>query len=114
MSTNNLSLALAQVDTWSALGKRVNYRASDLALLFNLQPRTVLRVFRRELRTSPQKWLNELRQLEIARLAHANMPGKQIVFEVGYSQLSYFSRTFKQYYGIPFWKYKEQVTVRKR
>jgi prepilin-type N-terminal cleavage/methylation domain-containing protein/prepilin-type processing-associated H-X9-DG protein len=55
------------------------YRAALLAKCCEVSPKTLERFFRKRLRTSPQKWLNQLRLSEAENLRHAIRPGFTLI-----------------------------------
>ena len=89
------------ITTWEELAARANYRATVLASICGVSLRTVQRHFRANYQLSVREWLNSVR-LELAR-RRLNEGGrvKEVAYELGFKQISSFSRAFKERYGIP-------------
>lgn len=49
---------------------------------------------------SAQEWLDELRLITAAEMLKTESPVKLVCFELGFKQVSHFSRVFKVRYGV--------------
>jgi AraC family chitin signaling transcriptional activator len=99
MSTlENPSAAQHALD-WKSLAVAAEFKPGKLAARCGVCPRTIQRHFKRSYGMTLGEWLRSYR-LEIAyqKLA-AGEPIKCIALDLGYKQLSHFSRDFKKQYG---------------
>ena len=86
---------------WEHLARRAQFHAPRLAKLASVSSKTLERFFKRQFRTTPQKWLDQLRQANAERMALRGARTKEIAFQLGYRQPSHFCRKFKQSHGLP-------------
>lgn len=81
----------------------------DLASAFELSPEYVNAIFRRELGTTPGRFLVRERVLAACRLLTQDPKTvAEVAYEVGYSDPLYFSRVFKSVTGMPPSRYRHQ------
>ena len=86
---------------WEALALQANYRPTELARLCAVSLRTLQRHFQSEYKMTISNWLRAVRlQKAYSRLTSGERV-KQVAIELGYKQLSHFSREFKRFYGVP-------------
>jgi len=98
----------SKVQQWEALAEPSHYRTCKLAKLFNRPVRELEREFHRQLRRSPQKWLNKRRIRAAKKLLLSGERVKDVASALGFKYVSYFCRFFKSRTGmIP----KEFVSV---
>ncbi len=83
------------------LARKARYRRSALAALLRVSVRTLDRYFQREYHQTAQEWLNGRRLLRANELLANGAPVKQAAFEVGFKQVSHFSRAFREQFGYP-------------
>lgn len=84
-------------------------KIENLAKQFNLAPRTFIRRFKRATDQSPLHYLQSIR-IESAKklLESQSKPAEQITNEVGYDDLSSFTRLFKQHTGLSPSQYRKK------
>lgn len=84
---------------WDTLATAARFNSEDLALLCQVSLRTLQRHFTKNYGTPLGEWMR-VRRLE---LAHARIQAgervKFVAYDLGFKQLSHFSRTFKEHYG---------------
>src|SRR5690242_20557964 len=83
-----------------SLAEKADYNAKKLARLCGLSPRQFERVFQTSLKSSPQRWLNELKIFKAQELLLVGRSVKEISFELGYKHTSYFCYQFKYVCGL--------------
>lgn len=77
------------------------FREEELAASVGLQVGQFVRVFRREVGTTPKRFFDDRRRDACRRLlANTDMPIKEIALELGYMRLSDFSAWFSAHEGI--------------
>jgi AraC-like DNA-binding protein len=87
--------------SWETLAARANYRPAPLAIICGVSLRTLQRHFRAQYNLTVCAWLNSVRlELALERLSHGARV-KEVALELGFKQLSSFSRAFKNRFGIP-------------
>jgi AraC-like DNA-binding protein len=98
---NNFS-EQGKIDLVDYMQRHYSFNVS-IAKFANLTGRslaTFKRDFQKAFRTSPQKWLLEKRLMEAHYLiTQGNKRPSEIYLEVGFENLSHFSRSFKQHFG---------------
>ena len=107
--------SMAETERWEFLAQKSRFRASRLASLCNVSLRTVQRHFSKQYGTTVVEWLRTVRMQDAyVRLKNAESV-KEVALDLGYTQLSNFSRDFKQFYGFspsllrrpgPLWSFK--------
>jgi AraC-like DNA-binding protein len=90
-------MAKKMTELWDKLAEAAHYDAKELARLCALSPRQLQRKFRRDLKRSPQDWLNEQRIEAARRLLLSGGQVKRVALELGFKQVSHFCRQFKFY-----------------
>ena len=86
---------------WIDWARRARYRSSPLASLLGVSARQLHRYMRALFGRSPQAWLDEQRLAQAATLLPRLRSVKMVSYELGFKQVSHFSREFKRRYGIP-------------
>lgn len=87
--------------TLSRLPLSERMRENELAASVGLQVGQFVRVFRREVGTTPKRYFDERRREACRRLlAGTEMPIKEIAIELGYLRLSDFSAWFSAHEGV--------------
>jgi len=92
---------LGDRDHWFQLARDAKYRSRTLACLLHVSPRQLHRYIRRLFGRSPQAWLDERRLALAGDLLRRCRCIKQVAYELGFKQVSHFSREFKRCYGVP-------------
>jgi len=87
--------------SWEKLAANAQYRPAALAVLCNVSLRTLQRHFQRTYRTTLSEWLNALRLAKAYERIRTGESVKFVAFELGFKQLSHFSRAFKEAHGVP-------------
>jgi AraC-like DNA-binding protein len=86
---------------WARLATAARFRGRELAKLCRISLRTLQRHFTNQYGTSLGEWMR-LQRLELAYARiEAGEPIKFVAFDLGFKQLSHFSRSFKEQYGAP-------------
>jgi len=86
---------------WLRLARKVRYKATELAMVAGISLRTLERHFRSQHGVTVSNWLKTMRMREAARRVCAGDRVKNVALDLGYKQLSHFSREFKRTYGAP-------------
>lgn len=89
------------IDNWESQAAECCFNASNLAARCDVSLRHLQRHFQQQYGLKLQKWLNELRLSKAYELLREANSVKEVTFELGYKQVSHFSREFKRYHGIP-------------
>jgi AraC-like DNA-binding protein len=87
--------------SWEKLAAKAQYRPAALAVLCNVSLRTLQRHFQRTYRTTLSVWLNASRLAKAYERIRSGESVKFVAFELGFKQLSHFSRAFKEAHGVP-------------
>ena len=95
-----MSQRLKTVQEWEPLAEKAQYRAHELAFLCQVSLRTLQRHFRDEYGLTVSGWLREVRLRRAYGGLIRGASVKEIAFDLGYKQLSHFSRDFKSYFGV--------------
>jgi len=90
---------LIRIRNWPCRAVKAQFRASLLADVCGVSPRTLERFFVHHCQTTPQKWLDQLRDLWALKLATRGARGKEIAHALYYKQASHFCRHFKRTHG---------------
>jgi AraC-like DNA-binding protein len=90
---------------WLELAEKSAYQATLLAKKFDVSPRQLRRYTQASFGRSPQDWLNEQRLVRAAKMLKRMRTVKTVASQLGFKQLSHFSREFKLQYGVPPTKY---------
>jgi transcriptional regulator GlxA family with amidase domain len=85
---------------WGQLVIAARYDCKELAKLNKMSIRQLQRIFRNELRRTPQDWMNEQRILAAQQLLRTGDPVKKVALELGFKQSSHFCRQFKLVTGV--------------
>jgi len=85
---------------WLKIAEKSAYRASLLSKNLKVSPRQLRRYTQAYFGSSPQGWLNEQRLIRAGKLLKELRSVKSVAFQLGFKQVSHFSREFKFQYGI--------------
>ncbi|MDM7860748.1 helix-turn-helix domain-containing protein [Alteromonas sp. ASW11-36] len=92
---------ISELQDWLEQQYRTNISIESMAVRIALTPRTMIRRFKRATGQTPQQYLQFLRVEEAKRLlGYDDMPISQIVNEIGYEDVSSFTRLFKRLTGF--------------
>ncbi len=80
----------------------------DICRHTNVSKQYCMRLFKRHMKMTINDYILDMRMKHAAYLLlHTYMNVNEVTDYLGYSSVSYFSRVFKSYYGVPPTKYKE-------
>jgi AraC-like DNA-binding protein len=85
---------------WEKLAKEAQYKPSSLARACGVSLRTLQRHFSDKYSLTISSWLTSVRLREAYERIMAGARVKEVAFDLGYKQLSHFSREFKRFHGI--------------
>jgi len=85
---------------WLQIAKHSTYNARLLSKKLKISPRQLRRYTHADFGYSPQYWLNEQRLVQAAKLLKRFRSVKTVAFQLGFKQVSHFSREFKLQYGV--------------
>ena len=88
-------------ETWEGLAAQANYRPGALAKLCKVSLRTLQRHFAKNYSLTLGGWMRDVRVAQAYRRIAAGEQIKAVAFDLGFKQLSHFSRVFKQVHGVP-------------
>lgn len=91
---------LDQVRDWDGLARAAAYRPSQLAALCQVSLRTLQRHFKKHYALQVRSWLKDARMNSAYAHIQSGSSVKEAAFDLGYTQLSHFSRDFKKHFGI--------------
>ncbi|HTG44453.1 MAG TPA: helix-turn-helix domain-containing protein [Verrucomicrobiae bacterium] len=86
---------------WEALANVAGYRPRELARAANVSLRTLQRHFADRYDTTVRDWLRSVRLKEAYQRISAGDSVKEVAYDLGYKQISHFSRDFKNEFGVP-------------
>ena len=87
--------------TWESLAERARFNPRQLSALAGVSLRTLQRHFARHYQLTVGKFLYKLRMREALKRLYSGQSVKAISFDLGFKQVSHFSRVFKGFYGAP-------------
>lgn len=86
--------------TWETLAVKANYRPCELAVLCKVSLRTLQRHFAAHYQVTLSAWLRDFRMKQAYRRISGGESIKSVAYDLGFKQLSHFSRVFKQVHGL--------------
>jgi AraC-like DNA-binding protein len=89
------------LDEWHRMAKQSGYRVNHLTQELKISRRQLQRYTRQAFGQSPQRWLDDQRLKYAAELLQQSGSVKAVSFELGFKQVSHFSREFKLFHGLP-------------
>jgi AraC-like DNA-binding protein len=99
------AIHFTSVNEWTVMAEKSAYQAALLAKELQVSQRQLRRYTHASFGRSPQDWLNEQRLVKAAEILKRTRAVKVAAFDLGFKQLSHFSREFKLHYGISPAKY---------
>lgn len=93
-------LPLEQVHHWDALARAADYRPRLLASKCQVSLRTLERHFQKYYHLRVGQWLKGLRMKDAYERLQNGTSVKVVALDLGYRQISHFSRDFKRKFGI--------------
>lgn len=88
------------VGDWERLAEAAGYNTSRMASELKVTARLLQSFFHARFGTSPHEWTLRLRMNRAAKLLRNGSLIKIVASEVGYKQISHFSREFKRVFGV--------------
>ncbi len=89
------------LDEWRRMAQQSAYRVGFLTKVLKVSRRQLQRYTRQAFGESPQRWLAIERLIRAAEMLKQCRSVKAVSFELGFKQVSHFSREFKLYHGLP-------------
>jgi len=86
---------------WEALAAESSFRPGKLALRCGVSLRTLQRHFKKHYGKKLSAWMRGVRLNRAYQLLKEGQRLKQVAFDLGYKQMSHFSRDFKGFFGDP-------------
>lgn len=86
--------------SWEKLAADAQYRPGQLAALCNVSLRTLQRHYRSHYHVSVGEWLRRLKADTAYQRLRAGDAIKVVAYDLGFKQLSHFSRFFKSAHGV--------------
>lgn len=96
---------------WPTLAHSSQFLARNLASLCRISPRHLRRRFREQFGCSTQAWLDEQRMRAAGPLLREKQCVKVVAYELGFKQVSHFSRAFKKFHGLTPTAYMETLPL---
>jgi AraC-like DNA-binding protein len=106
VKTRSVRTKLSGITNWSELAAQVRYCAPLLAEKCSVHPKSLRRFFKARLGTTPQRWLDQLRDFEAEKLVLAGKRTKEIAYLLGYKHPADLCHHFKRARGISLKKWK--------
>lgn len=88
------------------------FNIGEFAASLNISVSWFTRIFKKQIGSTPHKYLTELRISKSKSLLQSNMSIGEIAENVGFSDQLYFSRVFSQVTGVSPSKYKKQTALK--
>jgi AraC-like DNA-binding protein len=85
---------------WHKMAGATGYSAERLAKEMNISRRQLQRYTQHLFGLSPQEWLNQQRLTTAGELLKQYRSVKLVAFNLGFKQVSHFSREFKSHFGL--------------
>jgi AraC-like DNA-binding protein len=85
---------------WECLAHEAGFRLGKMAVLRGVSQRHLQRIFKRQFRCCPRKWLRELRCQEARRLIAQGYSSKAAAAELNFATGAHFCREFKRVFGV--------------
>ena len=95
----NVPSHISSHNDWQALARSAHFRPSAVARLCGVSSRTVQRYFKKHYNCTLGEWMRNYRLGMAYQRLLAGEPIKCVAIDLGYKQLSHFSRDFKNRYG---------------
>jgi transcriptional regulator GlxA family with amidase domain len=89
------------LEEWARMAQQSAYRVGPLTRELKVSRRQLQRYTRQAFGKSPQQWLDAQRLIRAAEMLQQSFSVKAVCFELGFKQVSHFSREFKLYHGLP-------------
>jgi AraC-like DNA-binding protein len=83
------------------LAREARYCCSDLALQLDVSQKTLCRWVDRKFGLAAKAWVDRRRIIDALPAIMEGVPIKAIIEQLGFEQVSHFSRVFKRVMGVP-------------
>ena len=93
-------LQVSRTDSWEVLAAESNYRPTELARLCHVSLRTLQRRFAQNYGMTISDWMRQIRLAKAYARVVSGESIKVVAYDLGFKQLSHFSRVFKQVHGV--------------
>ena len=90
----------SRTTNWEVLAADSNYCPSELARLCHVSLRTLQRRFAQNYGMTISDWMRNIRLAKAYARVVSGEPIKAVAYDLGFKQLSHFSRVFKEVHGI--------------
>jgi len=92
---------IVHIEKWQQLARESKFSADLLAVQLGISRRQLQRYTQVKFGRSPQKWLNEERLIEASIRLRNDNSVKAVSIELGFKQVSHFSREYKKFFCHP-------------
>jgi AraC-like DNA-binding protein len=90
----------SRTNNWEVLAADSNYCPSELARLCHVSLRTLQRRFAQNYGMTISDWMRNIRLAKAYARVVSGEPIKAVAYDLGFKQLSHFSRVFKEVHGV--------------
>lgn len=88
------------LSSWHKAAEESGYHAGKVAISLGISRRQLHRYTLATFGRSPQEWLNDARLMAAGQMLMQTRYAKRVALDLGFKQLSHFSREFKRFYGV--------------
>ena len=93
-------LQVSRTNNWEVLAAESNYCPSELARLCHVSLRTLQRRFAQNYGMTISDWMRQIRLAKAYARVVSGESIKAVAYDLGFKQLSHFSRVFKEVHGV--------------
>jgi AraC-like DNA-binding protein len=90
----------SRTNNWEVLAAESNYCPRELARLCHVSLRTLQRRFATHYNMTISDWMRQIRLAKAYARVVSGEPIKAVAYDLGFKQLSHFSRVFKEVHGV--------------
>jgi AraC-like DNA-binding protein len=91
---------VSRTNNWEVLAAESNYCPRELARLCHVSLRTLQRRFATNYKMTISDWMRQIRLAKAYARVVSGEPIKAVAYDLGFKQLSHFSRVFKEVHGV--------------
>jgi len=88
------------IEQWPELARKAKFDVGLLSKELQVSQRQLQRYTKKLFGSSPQNWLNSQRLQQAEQLLKRSRSVKEVSRQMGFKQLSHFSREFKLHFGL--------------